>query len=677
MNDTKYKKHGSTVYRFVISIFLSAALFGSCSYLDIVPDNTVTLEDYFSTREMAYNALSKVYSYLPPVQSQWNSTCLLGDEWVSRELDRNDMWRQPPVGIMMGGQNNSNPMYGLWTGSGGAPHMYKAIRACNTFLDKITPIDNMSAPERAEWIAQVKFLKAYYHAQLLEYYGPIVIVDRSINVDEQNAAIMPRREKVEDCFNYVLNLIDEAVPDLKDRTPDMYAGMIDKRVALAIKARIMLLRASPFFNGNREYYGDFLDFDGQPFFPLDDNPQKWRDALEAVNTSITFCENNAVSLYHFTGTPFSKTDEALLKSNPETMVPYYDIRMVVPDAWNSELIWGKTGDRYGDDFLQYASAIRTSDDNDPDWQGTWGVGNWLGANYNVLERYYTRNGLPIDVDLSFSQSDKYELVNTPDTSDVGYNGIRPYKFYEGIMQPNARTIYLYLNREPRFYANLGITGGYWRQYQRLMPTAMLPGTDGGITYGHGGTGQNDYFWTGVGVQKFVHPESTNNSYHRMIVFPHPIIRLADLYLMKAEIMNELEGPSQAVYDELNKIRRRAGIIDVEKAWSNPQLVGPNYINSHQNKDRLREIILRERSIELAFEGARFFDMRRYKRAVLEFNNPAMGWNGRGTNYGLFFSLSIKQKRSFLMRDNLWPIPVSELNINSNLKQNPGWPGTDN
>src|SRR5690606_26250487 len=108
--------------------------------------------------------------------------------------------------------------------------------------------------------AQVKFLKAFYHYQLIEYYGPIVIVDRTVNVDESDDQILPKREKVDDCFDYVIRLIDEAIPDLQDRVPDIYSGMVDKRVALAIKARVMLLRASPFFNGNREYYGDFLDF---------------------------------------------------------------------------------------------------------------------------------------------------------------------------------------------------------------------------------------------------------------------------------------------------------------------------------------------------------------------------------------------------------------------------------
>jgi hypothetical protein len=658
------KKIKKLLYIFTIAVSLTA-----CSdYLDIVPDNTVTLDDFFTNRTMAYNALSKVYSYLPPIHNAYHSTFLLGDEWVSREEDKNNLWHQPPMGIMMGGQNNSNPMYSLWTGGGGAPHLYEAIRACNTFLEKISLTSNMSEKEKKDWIAQVKFLKAYYHYQLTEYYGPIVIVDRNVNVDEPDDQILPERQKVEDCFNYVIRLMDEAIPDLEDRVSEMNLGMIDKRVALAIKARVMLLRASPFFNGNKEYYGDFLDFDGKPFFPLEEDAQKWQDALDAVNDAITFCENNLVELYYFDKIPYSKDDETLLKQNPENMQTYYSVKMVVPDPWNKELIWGRTGDRYGNDFLQYASAIRTGNENDPDWQNTWGVWNWLGANYNMLERYYTKNGLPLDVDLTFSQSDKYEFVTTPDTSDV------EFKQWEGIIQPNVQTVNLYLNRELRFYANLGITGGYWRQYQRLMPTMMLPGTDGGISYAHGGSGEIDYFWTGVGVQKFVHPESTNASFHRMIVFPYPIIRLADLYLMKAEILNETDGPGQTVYDELNKIRRRAGIPDVEVAWSNPALVSSNYINSHKDKAKLREIILRERSIELAFEGTRFFDMRRYKRAVQEFNQPTMGWNGKGASTGRFFVLLIKQKRSFQMRDNLWPIPLGEMNINSNLKQNPGWPG---
>ncbi|MDR0843790.1 MAG: RagB/SusD family nutrient uptake outer membrane protein [Tannerella sp.] len=647
-------------------------LFGglSCSdYLNIVPDNTITLEDYFVNQEMAYEALSKVYSYLPPIHYAYNSTFLLGDEWVSRKEDLNNITLQPPSGVMMGGQNNDNPLYGLWTGSRGAPHLYKAIRSCNIFLQNIHTATDMSERNIKEWSAQVKFLKAYYHYQLLEYYGPIVIVDKNLNVDDSDNEIMQRRQKVDDCFNYVINLIDEAIPDLQERISESDLGMVDKKAALSIKARILLLRASPFFNGNKEYYADFLDFDGQPFFPMDESRQKWEDALAAVNEAIRLCEDNGAGLYEFEKIPYSREDDAFFAVNPDRMKTLYSLKMVIPDKWNKELLWGRTPE-YADGQLQFASAIRTNSEEDQDWTSTGHVWNWLGANYSMLESYYTQNGLPINVDMTFSQSDKYDFVITPDTSST------EYPQWAGIIQPNVQTIYLYLNRELRFYANLGITGGYWRQHRRPMPTMMLPGTDGGVSYSHGTIGQVNFFWSGIGVQKFVHPESRNNSIARMAWFPYPFIRMADLYLMKAEILNELNSPGQEVWDEVNKIRRRAGIPDVDVSWSNPAWVSPNYINSHKDKNKMREIILKERSIELAFEGTHFFDIRRYKRAVQEFNTPTMGWEGDAATPNTFFVLSTKQQRRFLMRDNLWPLPLSEMNINPNLKQNPEWPGWD-
>ncbi|MDR2472364.1 MAG: RagB/SusD family nutrient uptake outer membrane protein [Tannerella sp.] len=643
----------------------------SCSdYLNIVPDNTVTLEDYFVNHEMAYEALSKVYSYLPPVHNANNTTFLLGDEWVTRKEDSYNITLNPPMGIMMGGQNNDNPLYGLWTGSRGAPHLYKAIRSCNIFLEKISMATDMSERDMKEWIAQVKFLKAYYHFQLLEYYGPIVIVDKNLNVDDPENEIMQKRRKVDECFNYITKLIDEAIPDLQDRISEIDMGMVDKKVATAIKARIMLLRASPFFNGNKEYYADFPDFDGQPFFPMEESRQKWEEALTAVNAAIRQCEESGSGLYEFDKYPFSKEDDEFFAINPDRMKTLYSLRMIIPDKWNKELIWCRSINYNDGSLLQYASAIRTNNENDQDWQSNTHVWNRFGANYRVLENYYTKNGLPIEVDMTFSQSDKYEFVTTPDTADT------EYPHWAGILQPNVQTVNLYLNRELRFYANLGITGGYWRQYRRPMPSMMLPGTDGGVSYSHGTSGQIDFFWSGVGVQKFVHPESRNNSWQRMILFPYAIIRMADLYLMKAEILNELNGPGQEVWDELNKVRRRAGIPDVEAAWSNPEWVSPNFINSHKDKSRMREIILRERSIELAFEGTRFFDIRRYKRATQEFNKPTIGWEGDAPTLSGFFVLSTKQKRRFLMRDNLWPIPLTEMNINPNLKQNPEWPGWD-
>ena len=87
---------------------------------------------------------------------------------------------------------------------------------------------------------------------------------------------------------------------------------------------------------------------------------------------------------------------------------------------------------------------------------------------------------------------------------------------------------------------------------------------------------------------------------------------------------------------------------------------------------MRDIILTERSIELAFEGSRFWDMLRTKRAVMEFSTPVWGWDYRGTTGANFFNLEVKQSRRFTITDCLWPIDLNEMNTNSKLIQNPGW-----
>jgi hypothetical protein len=344
--------------------------------------------------------------------------------------------------------------------------------------------------------------------------------------------------------------------------------------------------------------------------------------------------------------------------------------MSVTDKWNKELIWGRTHAMTATGLLQFGSAIRALNNSvDAQYTSTNNVGNYLGANYYMLERFYTKNGLPIDADLTFRQSSKYDIEKTPDT--IGGKN----REWIGVLQPDIETAYLYHDRELRFYADLGITGGYWRQYQVTLPIMMYSNRIGGTSSIHGNAGLNDYFWSGIGVQKFVHPESRVGDAIRFVRYPYPIIRMADLYLMKAECLNEVKPqPDKEVWDEINKVRRRAGIPDVEDVWANATLTASTYLNRHRTKAGMREIILQERSIEMAFEGTRFFDVRRHKKAIAEFNRPSMGWTGDKGTAGDFFVLETKQKRRFLMRDYLWPIPLDELNINPNLKQNPYGPG---
>jgi hypothetical protein len=145
--------------------------------------------------------------------------------------------------------------------------------------------------------------------------------------------------------------------------------------------------------------------------------------------------------------------------------------------------------------------------------------------------------------------------------------------------------------------------------------------------------------------------------------------MADLYLIKAEALNEYYGPSQEVFDAINKVRIRAGIPTVEKAWTSPMARRPG---KHLDKNVLRDIILQERGIEFAFEGHRFWDMHRHRKAVGEFSAPISGWTVDRYALRDFFVLKTLQARRFTAKDYLWPISLSETNKNANLKQNPGW-----
>jgi hypothetical protein len=289
------------------------------------------------------------------------------------------------------------------------------------------------------------------------------------------------------------------------------------------------------------------------------------------------------------------------------------------------------------------------------------------ATYEMAERYYTANGLPIEEDRTFNTARKLTIVSTPDSVMDAVS----YAPYRGIMQPSAEVVYLYMNREPRFYAHLGVTGGYFRSHLVRVPFKGFMGSVGGY---EPSISANNFFVSGIGVQKFVHPESKSGHAIRIKSYPPPIIRMADLYLMKAEAMNEYyDTPTPEMWELVNKVRARAGVRDLETAYGNPALVVAGSINKHTTQKGLREIILRERSIEFAFEGGmHFWDMYRHRLAVTSFSAPVRGWYYQGGDADKFFNVVSLQNRRFTITDCLWPIDLNETNTNANLIQNPGW-----
>jgi hypothetical protein len=151
-------------------------------------------------------------------------------------------------------------------------------------------------------------------------------------------------------------------------------------------------------------------------------------------------------------------------------------------------------------------------------------------------------------------------------------------------------------------------------------------------------------------------------------YPWPVIRLSDLYLLYAEALNE-SGNGAAGLPYLNKIRERAGLGTIESSWTNFSKNPGKY----STIDGLRQIIQQERGIELAFEGSRFWDLRRWKTAPQVLSAPVYGWDINQTTSEDFHRRVLLYSPQFVgPRDYFWPVREYNLQVNPNLVQNPGW-----
>jgi hypothetical protein len=632
-----------------IAILLgSIFLFTSCEeYLDIVPDGTQELSLLFNRKETAYKALANTYSYLPQNDGTYASYVLASDEVavpVAKEPNA--------IKLMKGQQNVSSPLMGYWSGFSangrGQGSLWEGIRSANTLVQNIDLVVDMTQEEKNQWKAEVNFLKAYYHFLLVSNYGPIPIVDENLSIDASDQEVRLDRKTVDECFRYIVETIDAAISDLPERVlGNNDLGRIDQVIAKSIKAKVLLYSASPLFNGNTSMYSNFTNTSGAHFFNQTYENSKWDLAAKAAKEAIEAAIAQGASMYYFTQTipDFDRNN-----TRSKLVRDQYNSRFAITDPWNSELLWGNSSPVTNGQYWQIQSPAMMKDPSSSSVEAAW---QWLAPSLRMAETYYTKNGLPIDEDLSFEYTDRHTTITI--SADQ--------QFYA---QFANRTAKLNLNRESRFYASLGFDRGLNRTWGSLWKLKMRKGETHGRRANTG-----DYLVTGYALKKLVHQDSEGDAYNKAITYPWPMIRLSDLYLMYAEALNEFSGPSTAVYDALNKIRERAGIPTVQEAWSNTTYAATP--NKHTSQDGLREIIQQERMIELAFEGHRYYDIRRWKLAEKYFTTPIKGWSVDEDSEANYYQIMEVSQRSFNSpRDYLQPISFTELSRNPNLIQNPGW-----
>src|SRR5213076_420636 len=97
-----------------------------------------------------------------------------------------------------------------WDGEQLGQPIFKAIRRCNIFLENIDRPKDLPQFERNRWIAEVKFLKAYYHFYMLRMYGPIPLIKQNLPIDAGTDEVRVKRAPVDEAFAYIVLLLDEA-----------------------------------------------------------------------------------------------------------------------------------------------------------------------------------------------------------------------------------------------------------------------------------------------------------------------------------------------------------------------------------------------------------------------------------------------------------------------------------
>lgn len=634
-------------------IFMLVMGLSSCSkYLDVVPDNVATLEYAFLDRVGAEKFLFTCYSYLPDFGSPATDPSILGSDelWIHGE----DTWYNSAVGsfytynIKRSRQNVTNPLANFWDGGYSGKSLFKAIRDCNIFLESIHLVGkDLDETERSRWIAEVKFLKAYYHYYLLRMYGPIPLIKENLPVSAGIEDVRVFRDPVDDCFAYIVSLINEAVPDLPLEINNIATelGHITQPVALAAKAEILVTAASPLFNGNATY-SNMVDSRGVKLFNTTYDDKKWKLAMDACKNAIDTAQMANNRLYHFQDSRYPVSDSTRLVMS---------LRNVFTERWNEEVIWGMPKNTANN--LQHLSLPYFTT-NDIQLSVTQPI---LSPTIGAAELFYTNNGVPINEDASFDFEHRYKTA---------LSSGEKYYIPEG-----TETAILNQKREPRFYASIGFDGGVWfgnGRYKDLgkgtaTETSWILNAKSGQASGKSSSIR--YSATGYFTKKYSHFEtattSTGIAYVRMV---YPIIRLADLYLLYAEARNEYIGPDAESYQYLDIIRERAGLKGVVESWANYS----RFPDKPSTKEGLREIIHQERMIELAFEGKRFWDLRRWKIADQVLNQAVKGWNVEGNTAIDYYNIVTFEILEFTTKEYLWPIKQQSIRINPNLVQNPFW-----
>lgn len=502
---------------------------------------------------------------------------------------------------------------------------YKLIRNCNDFIVQLEEAKTLSDTDRKLLLAETRFLRAMHYFTLVKRYGGVPIIETPQAYDASNLeSLMVERNKEVEVYDFIITECREAAEVLPATRGNSDRYRAEKGAALALASRAAL------YAGTISKYGT-VQLNGIVGIPLSETNRLFQAAYDVSKELI------ALGRYQ------------LYNKKPDDKSQNYCDIFLNGNGDNGEYIFQKQYDVAGDkghdwDKRNAPFSFRA---------GGWGCG--VAPTLEIVEAYEYLDGTPGTLRLT-------DENGTPRRFD------NPYELFQG--------------KDPRLYASVYMPGSpikgsvmEWRRGvidpggNRYVATSQPDGGNtveiDGTTYStsgkDGGADAGDASKTGFYQKKFW-DETLENMDMGKSETPWVIFRLGEIYLNLAEAAMELDKTDEAL-TAVNEIRKRAGMpvhtaIDMTK-------------------------IRHERKVELAFEGHRYWDMKRWRIAHLDVAQG--GLNGfRGTALYPWYDItdgkyifergnnSPKQTRIFLEKNYYTKINGDDMNSNPKLIQNPGY-----
>jgi starch-binding outer membrane protein, SusD/RagB family len=283
--------------------------------------------------------------------------------------------------------------------------------------------------------------------------------------------------------------------------------------------------------------------------------------------------------------------------------------------------------------------------------------------YKNLFSYAAENNAEVVLDIQFvndAYANNIFQILAPRSTNANSKWVPTKKIVDAYQMTNGMNIMdagsgydpqdPYANRDPRLKYSIFVPGETLPNDKVFNP---LPNSTTGDAVGSSFVVSP----TGFNIRKYVNKEDLAKQANCGINFI--LIRYAEVLLTYAEAKIELNQLDATVYDAINKVRQRAD-------------VNMPAITLGKSQSELRNILRQERTVEFAFEGHRFFDIRRWKIAGTVMPGKVYGLTYKDANNALKTVEVPGWTQVWDDKNYLWPIPQKEIELNSKLIQNPGW-----